>query len=80
MSVIVDLVVVMHLLALGAFWPERTRHVYHRQSVVMHLLALGAFWQYPLDDPRHELALRRNAPSGARCFLASTTRVLTPYN
>ena len=62
----------MHLLALGAFWHVRSAGGVSSSAVVMHLLALGAFWRQVLDvtNPRH---YRRNAPSGARCFLAPQT-------
>ena len=47
-------IVVMHLLALGAFWlmyPCGGRVV---GLVVMHLLALGAFWPYAYVEPRRQ--------------------------
>ena len=46
--------VVMHLLALGAFWraaPASLRHI--PGQVVMHLLALGAFWRGNPPVGRH---------------------------
>ena len=48
--------VVMHLLALGAFWREvlsgrnDRRHHLRPAHVVMHLLALGAFWLHALAE------------------------------
>ena len=59
----------MHLLALGAFWRAISKGKAGEKLVVMHLLALGAFWL----KRRHGGGVTptcRNAPSGARCFLA----------
>ena len=61
--------VVMHLLALGAFWRVIAVSDARISEVVMHLLALGAFWQRS-TRATSPLLKRRNAPSGARCFLA----------
>ena len=63
------LAVVMHLLALGAFWPYCICLVIGVTFVVMHLLALGAFWLSKRASVRPWVRCR-NAPSGARCFLA----------
>ena len=69
-----DIAVVMHLLALGAFWPEEGQLLRAEEAVVMHLLALSAFWHAVWDTGREGEGLGRNAPSGARCFLAPSPR------
>ena len=62
--------VLMHLLALGAFWLEIRLCIGMHLTVLMHLLALGAFWlsyrSRKIERDNHGL----NAPFGARCFLA----------
>ena len=61
--------VVMHLLALGAFWWHRAHRHGHRRRVVMHLLARGTFWSSGRTTCG-AFTPCRNAPSGAKCFLA----------
>ena len=71
-------IVVMHLLALGAFWPAVHDDPVQPGWVVMHLLALGAFWL----GSKQELQCmpnRRNAPSGARFFLAFRESAIVAY-
>ena len=61
----------MHLLALDAFWPEDLQLgvLDDPRPVVMHLLALGPFWRLKQHNKENEMT-SRNAPSGARRFLA----------
>ena len=59
----------MHLLVLGAFWPDALNDQKITEvRVLMHLLVLGAFW--PEAENLSDEIEGLNAPSGAGCFLA----------